>query len=41
MFQTHRSEYTDLEQRHLRWIIFPLAVAFICASTVMSLGALA
>lgn len=40
MFQTHRSEHAGLEQLHLRWIIFPLAAAFIFASTVMTLATL-
>jgi len=42
MFQTPRSEHYDLEQRYMRWwIIFPLAVVLVCASTVMSLAVLA
>ncbi len=40
MFQT-RSEHADLEQRHLRWIVLPLAALLIFPATVMSLAALA
>jgi len=41
MFQTNRSEHADLEQLHLRWMVFPLAAVCVFASTVMSLAALA
>jgi hypothetical protein len=34
-------EHADLEELRLRWIVLPLTAAFIFASTVMSLSALA